>query len=406
MAKVTITIRNVAWRDGRPRFVPGPAARKLGLKGQDLKGPDGRWMSAEEAAAWVGRELSPRLDAAKQAKAAGKRLAPAKRPGVVTVSDLFDKLWDSPKFAGGRDGRKVLALRTLDDYRKKADSLAAFDPEFAAADIRALTKPVLIGLHEALWTAKGHHMANAVLAVLRLALTYAVQRAIGGLTVNPALQLGLETPKERLRVGSLAEMTALLAAADAIGLSMIGHCVMLGLMTGQRQGDRLALQDVGHEKGWRRFRQGKTGALVEVPETPGLTARLANAKAERERLGCKVVSVIVDPRTRLAFDEHSYRKEYAKVRAAAVAGVKRADGSWLVEPCPTLDDFRESDTRDTAVTWLARAGCSVPEIRAITGHDLETVHKILKHYLAIDREQASSAIGKLVTYLEAKGAAL
>ena len=51
VAKVTITISNVSWRGGRPRYQPGPKHRKLGLKGQDLKRLDGSWMSAEEAAA-------------------------------------------------------------------------------------------------------------------------------------------------------------------------------------------------------------------------------------------------------------------------------------------------------------------------------------------------------------------
>lgn len=400
MAKVTIRIPHVAWRDGRPRYQPGPGHRALGMKGQDLRHPAGRWFSAEEAAAWVTAELEPELARRRAAKAAGKRKLPPRRgPRGYTLEDAFEDLWRSPKFTGGtagagrREGRRVLAPKTIADYRSKAGALMRFDPDLAGTDIRALTKPILIGLHERLWEEKGHHMANGTMAVLRLALTHAERR--GRIDGNPALRLGLETPAERLRVGSLEEMRALVAAADAIGETMIGHAIMLGLMTGQRQGDRLALQDAGHEDGRRRFRQAKTGAVVEIPETPQLAARLAQARAERAAWGCKGAEILVDPRTKRAFAPKAYYNAFVRVRAAAVE-----------VGCESLADFRDQDLRDTAVTWLARAGCTIPMIRAITGHDETSIYKILKHYLACDGELADQAVRRLVAYLDEKGAAL
>ena len=54
------------------------------------------------------------------------------------------------------------------------------------------------------------------------------------------------------------------------------------------------------------------------------------------------------------------------------------------------------DLRGTAVTRLALAGASVPEIAAITGHSLQNVEKILKaHYLGGRNELAEQAILKL-----------
>ena len=88
------------------------------------------------------------------------------------------------------------------------------------------------------------------------------------------------------------------------------------------------------------------------------------------------------------------------VRDAAVAGVRQADGSWLVAPPPSLADARDQDLRDTAVTWLARAGCTIPEIGAITGHSSETIHAILKHYLVQHPELAENAMQKLVTWYD------
>ena len=54
------------------------------------------------------------------------------------------------------------------------------------------------------------------------------------------------------------------------------------------------------------------------------------------------------------------------------------------------------DLRGTAVTRLAVAGCTVPEIATITGHDLKTVEDILsKHYLGRVQALGDSAIAKL-----------
>jgi integrase len=54
------------------------------------------------------------------------------------------------------------------------------------------------------------------------------------------------------------------------------------------------------------------------------------------------------------------------------------------------------DTRGTAVTRLAVAGCTVPEIATFTGHSLKDVQSILDaHYLHRDPAMAESALRKL-----------
>ena len=47
-----------------------------------------------------------------------------------------------------------------------------------------------------------------------------------------------------------------------------------------------------------------------------------------------------------------------------------------------------ADLRGTAVTLLAEAGCTVPEIVSITGHTMKSANVILEKYLA--RTQAIS----------------
>jgi hypothetical protein len=72
----------------------------------------------------------------------------------------------------------------------------------------------------------------------------------------------------------------------------------------------------------------------------------------------------------------------------------------------TPADFHFQDLRDTAVTWYARAGCTVPEIAAITGHSLRSIYSILKHYLALDAHLADSAVAKLIKWMDEQGIAV
>ncbi len=199
----------------------------------------GRTLDVGRGGARLGRGRAPtahRGDQGGQSSETNGRRQRSVR-AAFTIEDLFHALWQLPKYGGkaatgDRPGtarkRAVLAERTLRDYRQKAESLVTFDPELAGSDITALTKPILVGLYEALWHAKGHHMANGVMTVLRLALSEATRRGWGGLTVNPALGLGLETPPARLRVGTFAEMRALIAAADAIASRWWGTRSCLG----------------------------------------------------------------------------------------------------------------------------------------------------------------------------------
>lgn len=52
----------------------------------------------------------------------------------------------------------------------------------------------------------------------------------------------------------------------------------------------------------------------------------------------------------------------------------------------------------------AEAGCTIPEICTITGHDEESAYKVLKHYLAPNGSMADAAIAKLVAFEERKRA--
>lgn len=54
--------RHLVWRNGRPRWEPSPTARKFGLKGMDLKYPDRKFMTWDDACHAADR-LNAELDA-------------------------------------------------------------------------------------------------------------------------------------------------------------------------------------------------------------------------------------------------------------------------------------------------------------------------------------------------------
>lgn len=398
--KAIVKIPNVSWRDGRPRFNPGPKLRKLGFKGEDLRHADGRWYELREAEDWV-KAKAAEISARKQKKAAGQRLPPLRRPGAYTIEDMFEDLYRS------KNAYLAKSPKTQSDYKIKAKSIGKVDPLLYGVAAAELTKGAVVGLHEQIWEERGLAMANGMIAVLRLAYSEAILRGRGGILVNPCLKLKLQQPEPRLRCASVAEIAALMATADALEPS-IGDAIVIALFTGQRRGDVLALSEEGVEGGRAKMRQRKTAAPVSVRALPQLLARFATIRA-RDRAANRVTTTLVtDPRSGRPWNESSFSHRFAELRAAAVAGqvagdMAAGDAAAGRAPCPSLADFRFSDLRDTAVTWLARAGCTIPEIASVTGHSEGSIHTILKHYLLLDETINDAAMAKLRAWAEREG---
>lgn len=84
-----------------------------------------------------------------------------------------------------------------------------------------------------------------------------------------------------------------------------------------------------------------------------------------------------DETTGKAYTEERPSKVFAVVRTAAVEkGARPLLMRWLRHSC---------------VVQLARAGCEVPEIAAVTGHSLASVTSILETYLPRDKKVAENA---------------
>lgn len=440
MGTASIKIKFVDWRDGRPRFSPGSNIKAMGYKGQDLKHPDGRWYSVEEAIRWS-QAKQAEITERQNRKAQTGRMPPRPREKLFTVEDLFELWWKHPTMTGetvteGKHVFKPCSPSTVRSYKQKARVIEQDEPVLWGAAAAALDKTILFNLYERIAIKRGLATAVGCIRTLSAVISFGMLRGHVPFAVNPASKLKMQTPPPRLRVAEREEIEHLVKTADILGREDMGDSIMLGVWTGQRQSDRLELADEGLLKGRRIFRQQKTGAIVAIPEAPRLTARLAAAKVRRKAKGDKVqrLQLIIDEKNNAAFAADHYRHIFAAIRDVAVHGLVEAangdkvvlmperaarpirydlpgvrglkDGEAetlgnlprLIEPMPSLAGFRDQDLRDTAVTWLALAGCTVPEIAAVTGHSLQSITSVLEHYLARHPELADHAIAKLVEW--------
>jgi integrase len=151
--------------------------------------------------------------------------------------------------------------------------------------------------------------------------------------------------------------------------------LLMALWTGQRLGDLLRLPWSAYDGKHIRLRQSKSGVRVTIlVGAPLKTALDAAAKTKKSPL--ILVNSEGKPWTPAGF-RSSWRKACG---AAGIVGV-------------TFHDLR-----GTAVTRLALAGSTEPEIATITGHSLRDVRTILdSNYLSRDQALGESAIRKLET---------
>lgn len=269
-----------------------------------------------------------------------------------------------------------LADRTRKDYRKH---LKTIDAEFGDFPIAALkdrrTRGEFLAWREQL-AINSRRQADYAFSVLARVLSWAYNRGL--VPLNPCERPG--------RLYRAARSGAVWTAADeqafyANAPSHLHLALRLALWTGQRQGDLLNLRWSAYDGSHIRLRQRKTKVPVIIPVGAPLKAALDETKegleARADERPLPLTILITERGT--AWTESGFRASWRK-------GCQKAGISGL-----TFHDLR-----GTAVTRLAIAGCTVPEIATITGHSLKDVGTILdSHYLNRDSALGEAAIRKL-----------
>lgn len=102
--------------------------------------------------------------------------------------------------------------------------------------------------------------------------------------------------------------------------------------------------------------------------------------------------LIIHEGTGQPYNAHTFRHDFADIRALVAAkwpAFFQDDGSLLA-----MSDLHFRHLRHTAITELAAAGATVPQIAAISGHTVGSVEQILERYLVRTSTLADEAIGK------------
>jgi integrase len=309
--------------------------------------------------AWRGGPRLPGQPGAAEFLAAYNAAISAKiAPSTDTLSGVLTSYQSSEDY-------DRLADRTKRDYRRL---IGVIERKFGTLPVAALadkrTRGILLAWRDTL-AKSSRRQADYCWAVLARILSWALNRGI--VPNNPCERGGLIYRGSRAdKIWTAADEQLFLARSP----SHLHLPLLLALWTGQRQGDLLRLPWSAYDGAHIRLRQSKTGVRVTIPVSAPLKSAL---DATPKQSPLVLVNSIGRPWTSDGF-RTSWRKACA---AAGIVGV-------------TFHDLR-----GTAVTRLAVAGCTEPEIATLTGHSLKDVRAILDaNYLHRDRTLAESAIRK------------
>lgn len=420
MAKAK-TPRYLNWNNGKPRWAPGPSARQIGAKTTTLRHPHTNQYADFEMACAMARRLNNLLDEARiKGTMFHDTAIPAPGKDKLCLKNLAEDWFQSRQF---RD----LAPVTQRDYRIKLQRFlddaghlhpaalkyhvlgkwydSYFDRLYANAvlDIdldkfKALNSNKKSEIRERRYDAisegdaPGHTMANRTIAVI--GSLYKYLRKQGIVDFNPAHDQNLIEVKPEPRMIEVREISAIIKTADKIGFHSIADAFILGISIGQRGGDLIKLPNSLTNDTTATIQQSKRGALVQVPFSRAALARLQLIKQRRLNAGITKINttLLIDERTNKPFTRNSFAKLVRRV----------CDEAGKIETSCNTICFRHA--RSTCVIRMSDGGATPQQIAAVTGHSLQTVNIILKHYNRATNTQAAEAIMALERWFDTTGA--
>jgi len=192
---------------------------------------------------------------------------------------------------------------------------------------------------------------------------------------NPAHKMGLAGSGKRDQLWTDADIERFLGHCTGPHGAALALHFQLMIHTAQRPGDCWAMQWQAYDGRKVKLVQQKTGKPLWIDCPARLVAVLDEAR--KQAGGMAMIAAPDGQRLGLPV----LRKAFSNTRARA-----------------GLDHLQARDLRRTAIVRLAEAGCTVPEIAAISGHNVDRTAQILEVYLPRTRAMASSAIAKLDEY--------
>ena len=281
------------------------------------------------------------------------------------VASLISNYLRSVKFAKKRDS-------TQREYKRM---LAKVEARFGEMPIKALEYPkiraVFLDYQEEIARDRPREADNR-LTVLSAVFSHAKRR--GEIPVNPLE--GFERLHHKTRADMIwteGPIERFMAAAPV----ELQRAMILAMHTGQRYGDLIRLRWSDYDGASIRLIQRKTAQPIHLPCTSQLRQVLDSIPRQ-----CPYILARADGRPWFTARND---KELSKQWTAHMkrCGLYSTDHS---------DRLEFADLRGTAVTMMAEAGCSVPQIVAVTGHTLQSATRILERYMARTSRMAEAAI--------------
>lgn len=283
-----------------------------------------------------------------------------------TLNGWIDEYLDTDEFHHLSDVSKK-------SYRRHVDRIRA---NFGAMPLTAVEDKRARGVFKEWRDRRAKESAReADYAWMVLARILSVAKDRGKIAVNQCEKGGRVYSSDRAHIiWTAADIEQFCKAASPV-LQLV---LLLALWTGQRLGDLLTLTWSAYDGSYIRLQQskgrrkGKPGPRVTIPVSKVLKAALDKAKQS-----ARTTTILCTSRG-TPWTPDGFQTSWAKHINGRVS-----------PPASTSTIF-------TAVTRLALAGCTVPQIAAITGHSLNDVQDILDaHYLGGRIQLAEQAIEKL-----------
>lgn len=273
------------------------------------------------------------------------------RPGSVAA--LANAYRVSPAF-------KALAKSTRETY---TTYLLVIEDHWGKLPIAEIRRKHVLALRDTYGERPAK--ANMIVKVLSLLIGFAIDREER--TDNPAKGI----PRLRAGPGHKAWPPWAVERFLAKNTGAMRLALLLGLYTGQRRGDVLAMRWADYRDGWISVRQIKTGTPLEIPCHKALRQAL---EAEK-KTGLMILTSEKGRPYKPGSFEHQWNKAMTR------AGLDKQGLTF-------------HGLRYTAASMLAEAGCNPKQIAAITGH--RSLAMLTKYTAFADqRVQAEAAIHTL-----------
>lgn len=349
------------------------------------------------------------------APAEGRPARPIAR--IVRFGELVDRFQASPEWA-------KLKPKTRAEYGTRLRQLLAWAQD-GALPVAALDRQMVRDLRQALLQGGSAHRTAAILRVLRLLLSWAVNEGI--ISSNPALKLRVPEAASRQRRLIRDDLHYLESAARAAARPHIEIAVALGFYTCQREGDllnitrftmrqvhdisgeaRRALQGADGRVLALRLEQGKTGQKVEIALVPVARAAIERIMPAMDGRGVTYSYLVQHPGTPGQCPEWRFQRDFRATAAEALTlavAAARAHGRAgrareareALDAARRLKGIQFRDLRRSGMCWMRDLGVPVALIASVSGHSIEQTQKILDTYLPRDTRATAEAMAMAVT---------